>query len=250
VKGIGLGFESSGEGSVRRWDERSASELGSEVDWLCRSDGFIGTHPVYYSAWYGHSLYPHSGCFKYAGEKVDLGMVLEKFINISNTTKKIIKVLPVFDAHLFDYADKGPAWFSWRQMQFLSVNGSRNPQHAWWFLKNDWTWGNAKMGHLHFTQLTPSGTINNDILPPLAEDACNKADNSSTVIEMVCGLTNAPRAPSRHVSGIFRHFGSPKRCQPLLQWVNMTDLSPPKYKVKQCIDGPELTHGRKDPHHI
>jgi len=223
----------------------------ANLDWV-DDDGFVspyGTHPVFYSAWGGHSLYPHAGCFQYAGQKVNLADIFSKAIkNLTSSVMKVLSKVPVIDARVWDFTEISPensTWYTWRNIEFTGINNTANPKHRWWWSKNDWMWGNNKTGGVHFLSLTISDGVNR-LLSELTVKACARLANNSVFVEVVCGLSEAPKSPLRQVHGLQRKFGLAPKCQPDLQWVMLEDLTTGPNKVKQCKDGPLKTHGSDD----
>jgi len=204
-----------------------------------------GTHPVYYSSWHGHSLYPYKGCFIYAGQKVDLSTIVQKVLKVSPKIKKVLKKVPIVDAEIFDFALNGPKWPAWKHTEFVGVNGVPVDKHRWWWLKEKWMWGNTKTGGLYYVNLTPFGFINKG-LGKLTDHVCKKLELGNILVDVVCGLCEAPKAPFRQLNGIQKKFGSPERCQPLKHYNLLKDHNKDKNVPHQCIDGPEKTHGNKD----
>jgi hypothetical protein len=181
----------------------------------------------------------------YAGQKVDFATIVSKVLSVSGFIKKALKKVPVIDAQVFDFADQGVAWEAWRHMEFVGVNGLPVQKHAWWWLKQSWMWGNTKTGGVHFVKLSINRIINAG-LARLAKKVCSRVELGNVLIDVLCGLSEAPKAPFRQLAGIQKKFGAPERCQPKKKWKLLKDHNKDKNVPRQCKDGPERTHGKKD----
>jgi len=210
-----------------------------------------GTHPVYYSAWQGHSMYPHPGCYWYGGPNVDFAYVVNQVLApvgktslLSGKEKAALSKLPILDASVYDFADKGPGWFTWRRLQFVEVDGVVSAQHKWWWTKTSWFWGNSRTPGIHFVSLTGIGLINK-LLVKLANKVCMKTTDD-LMVEIFCGLSNGPRAPRLQVAGMKANIGPEGVCQPPKRWNYLVDGRKLKPLAHQCKDGALLSEGKKD----